>query len=42
MKPLDKELVPGFETTKGLNMIDASVLQTSRSQSNEQASAYGD
>jgi radical SAM superfamily enzyme YgiQ (UPF0313 family) len=42
MKPLEKEIVPGFETTKGLNMIDASVLQISRTQSGEGASAYGD
>jgi radical SAM superfamily enzyme YgiQ (UPF0313 family) len=26
MKPLDREIVPGFETVKGLNMIDASQL----------------
>lgn len=42
MKPLDKEIVPGFETVRGLNMIDASVLSVSRAQSTEQASAYGD
>jgi len=42
MKPLDKEIVPGFETVRGLNMIDASVLQVSRPQSTGQASAYGD
>jgi len=42
MKPLDKEIVPGFETTRGLNMIDASALQISRTQGTGQASAYGD
>ncbi|HMF56491.1 MAG TPA: radical SAM protein [Pyrinomonadaceae bacterium] len=30
MKPLDKEIIPGFETIKGLNMIDASQLQINR------------
>ena len=27
MKPFDKEIIPGFETVKGLNMIDASALR---------------
>jgi hypothetical protein len=27
MKPFEREIVPGFETTRGLNMIDASVLR---------------
>lgn len=27
MKPFEKEIIPGFETVKGLNMIDASALR---------------
>jgi hypothetical protein len=27
MKPLEKEIVPGFKTVRGLNMIDASQLE---------------
>jgi radical SAM superfamily enzyme YgiQ (UPF0313 family) len=42
MKPLEREIVPGFETVRGLNMIDASVLQIGRAQSADQAAAYGD
>ena len=42
MKPFEGEIVPGFETTKGLNMIDASVLQIGRTQNAGQASVYGD
>src|SRR5437763_13795386 len=42
MKPFEGEIVPGFETTKGLNMVDASVLQISRTQNAGQASVYGD
>jgi len=42
MKPFEDEIVPGFETTKGLNMIDASVLQIGRTQSADQAAAFGD
>ncbi|MGA9994727.1 MAG: radical SAM protein, partial [Pyrinomonadaceae bacterium] len=30
MKPLEKEIIPGFETTKGLNMIDASQLHRAK------------
>src|SRR5947208_14847204 len=30
MKPFEDEIVPGFETMKGLNMIDASVLKIGR------------
>ena len=26
MKPFEQEIVPGFETVRGLNMIDASQL----------------
>ena len=26
IKPFEKEIIPGFETVKGLNMIDASQL----------------
>src|SRR2546423_8396924 len=40
MKPLDKEILPGFETIKGLNMIDASQLQIGRS--SEPVHASGD
>jgi radical SAM superfamily enzyme YgiQ (UPF0313 family) len=42
MKPYEKEIVPGFETTKGLNMIDASALQISRASTADQAAAFGD
>ena len=42
MKPYEGEIVPGFETIKGLNMIDASVLKITRTPSTEQATAYGD
>jgi len=27
MKPFEKEIVPGFETVKGLNMVDASAMR---------------
>jgi radical SAM superfamily enzyme YgiQ (UPF0313 family) len=30
MKPFEKEIVPGFETVRGLNMIDASQLQRAK------------
>jgi radical SAM superfamily enzyme YgiQ (UPF0313 family) len=33
MKPFDQEIVPGFETVRGLNMIDASQLHSIKSQS---------
>jgi radical SAM superfamily enzyme YgiQ (UPF0313 family) len=42
MKPYEGEIVPGFETIKGLNMIDASVLRINRPPSAEQETAYGD
>lgn len=32
LKPFDKEIVPGFETVRGLNMIDASQLQHAQHQ----------
>jgi hypothetical protein len=42
MKPYEGDIVPGFETIKGLNMIDASVLKIARTPSTEQATAYAD
>jgi radical SAM superfamily enzyme YgiQ (UPF0313 family) len=30
LKPFDGEIIPGFETVKGLNMIDASALRTTK------------
>ncbi|HEX8650498.1 MAG TPA: radical SAM protein [Pyrinomonadaceae bacterium] len=30
MKPFEQEIIPGFETVKGLNMIDASQLQRAK------------
>ncbi len=41
MKPLAGELVPGFQTTHGLNMVDAGAIRLTRS-ADEQSHAYGD
>ena len=40
MKPLSGELVPGFKTTHGLNMVDAAVQLTHTPAG--QSPAYGD
>src|ERR1043165_1144009 len=44
MKPFEEEIVPGFETVRGLNMIDASQLHHLNKQnvSNEPVHAAGD
>lgn len=43
MKPFEKEIVPGFETVRGLNMIDASQLHhAQRTVGIERVSASGD
>jgi len=43
MKPFEKEIVPGFETVRGLNMIDASQLHHVKSNlGREAAHASGD
>jgi radical SAM superfamily enzyme YgiQ (UPF0313 family) len=41
MLPLDRQIVPGFETIRGLNMIDATMLHQP-TRTHEQASAAGD
>ncbi|MCA1815707.1 MAG: B12-binding domain-containing radical SAM protein [Acidobacteria bacterium] len=42
LRPFDREIVPGFETIKGLNMIDASALQHIQPTAATQAQASGD
>ena len=42
MRPFTDEIVPGFETIKGLNMIDASALHHIQPTAATQAQASGD
>jgi radical SAM family protein len=42
MKPFDGDIIPGFETVKGLDMIDASPLRLKREAGPEQSTAFGD
>jgi radical SAM superfamily enzyme YgiQ (UPF0313 family) len=40
MKPFDKEIIPGFETIRGLNMVDASQLHSINAQAGTHAEAF--
>jgi hypothetical protein len=42
LKPISEHIVPGFETIKGLNMVDASTIKASQTQLPEPAHAGGD
>ena len=43
LKPFERDIVPGSHTTRGLNMVDASVLNGHpRAQAAERAPACGD
>lgn len=42
MKPFGHDIVPGFETVRGLDMIDAAPVRPSRKAEPERAAACGD